>query len=237
MKTILLSTYYQLLTFIRVKKAVFFTFFFPLFIFVVFSMVWGYNNPDYLKFLMSGVLIMTVASDALYTVGSVIMNYFHTGLVKFFKASPYSFFRHILALILSRLIIILFASSIVLIISVLFFDLSIGAKELGYIYAGILAGFVLFSFMGLLISISFKDKSDDMSIINFVYFVMIFLSDTFYPLTELNPVVGKVVKISPISPVLELTRGSTSGIWILLFWMFIFIGLFVLLFNKKQLKR
>ena len=55
MKYIITSVYYQLVIFSRIKQAVFFIIAFPIFIFLLFSSIWGIREPDYIMFIMSGV--------------------------------------------------------------------------------------------------------------------------------------------------------------------------------------
>lgn len=56
MRAILLGTTYQLLSFLRVKKAFFFAFVFPTFVYVLFSLIWGIDNEDYNNFLLTASL-------------------------------------------------------------------------------------------------------------------------------------------------------------------------------------
>lgn len=237
MRTVLLSLYYQLLIFSRVRKAVFFSFFFPVFLYVVFSFIWGYSNPDYSKFLLTGVIIMTVASDALFTIGNVVIGYYQQGLVKFFKPIKNSFSIHLLALVISRIVLIVAATIILLVVSFFVFNLALTRLELFYLISGILAGFIVFSLIGLIIALFSKDTSGDVSMTNFVYFTLLFLSDTFYPLTELNPVLGSFIKILPISPVLSIIRGSFADIYYLFIWIIVLLFTFLFLITKKQITR
>ncbi len=237
MRTVLLSLYYQLLIFSRVKKAVFFSFFFPVFIYVVFSFIWGYSNPEYSKFLLTGVIIMTVASDALFTIGNVVIGYYQQGLVKFLKTIKNSFAIHLLALVISRIVLIIAATIILLAVSFFVFNLSLTCLELLYLISGISSGFIIFSLIGLIIALFSKDTSGDVSMTNFVYFTLLFLSDTFYPLTELNPVLGSFIKILPIAPVLSIIRGSFADIYYLFIWIIVLLFAFLFFVKKKQITR
>lgn len=82
-----------------------------------------------------------------------------------------------------------------------------------------------------------KDTSGDVSMTNFVYFALLFLSDTFYPLTELNPVLGSFIKILPIAPVLSIIRGSVVDIYYLFVWIIVLLFAFLFLVRKKQIAR
>ena len=138
MKTIIIGTYYQILSFLRVKKAFFFAFLFPTFIFTVFSLVWGGENEDYSKFLLTGVIVLTTASDALFSIGGVIASFYRTGLIRFFKVTPYSYTKHIIALICSRIIIVLFSTAIVLLVAYILNGTKLSCNEILYLIAGLI---------------------------------------------------------------------------------------------------
>ena len=78
------SIKYQLLIYLRIKQAVFFSIAFPVFLFVIFGNIWGVNE-GYIPFLLSGIIGMTIASDGLFAVGPVIREYYTNGLIKYFR--------------------------------------------------------------------------------------------------------------------------------------------------------
>jgi len=237
MRTLLLTTYYQLLIFTRVKVAVFFSFVFPVFLFIVFSFIWGRHNPDYSKFLLTGIIIMKVTSDALFSIGGAIVGYLQGGVLKFLKGLPTSVMVHLWALILSRALIAIVTSAALTGIGIWFFKIEFQPMELLYIFFGIAGAFIIFSFLSLTISFLAKDKSGDISLTNFVYFIMIFLSDIFYPLSELNPALGKIAAFLPTGPVIALTRGDAeSGVWTLV-WALIVAVIFYFSFKNHKIGR
>ena len=97
MKVLIASIYYQLLSSMRIKQAVFFTVIFPAFIFLIFSSIWGINNKEYCVFLLTGICAMTIASDGLFAIGGVIKQYYTSGVMKFIKSNAlqhhYSYYQ------------------------------------------------------------------------------------------------------------------------------------------------
>jgi ABC-2 type transport system permease protein len=236
MKAIIIGTYCQLRTFLRIKKAMFFAFFFPTFIYVIFSSIWGADNPDYQFFLLTGILVMATTSDALFSIGSIIIDYYQNGLIKFFKVTSYSFNKHILSLILSRIIIIIISSIIIFAVAYIVSDLVFQLSEVIYIFFGIVVGLIIFTLIGILVAGITKEHSANTGILNFVFFGAIFLSDTFYPLTELNPAFNTIVLFNPITPVLELTRGVVHIVPMII-WIFVLGIIQSVYFIKNQVKR
>ena len=221
MKTIIIGTYYQILSFLRVKKAFFFAFLFPTFIFTVFSLVWGGENEDYSKFLLTGVIVLTTASDALFSIGGVIASFYRTGLIRFFKVTPYSYTKHIIALICSR--IILFSTAIVLLVAYILNGTKLSCNEILYLIAGLILCIYIYAFMAFIISRITNEDSGNSSLMNFVFYGTVFLSHTNYPITELNSSFKIIVLLNPITPALDLSRGNfllyQSVIWIILLWI------------------
>jgi ABC-type multidrug transport system permease subunit len=236
MKAILIGTYYQLITFLRIKKALFFAFFFPSFVYIIFSLIWGIDNDEYQRFLLTGVIIMTTASDALFTIGGIINDYYQNGLIKFFKATPYSFSKHIICLILSRILIVALSSIIVFIIAFLIGKFSFSVIDITHIIMGIITVMIIFAMIGIIVAEITKEHSSNSGTLNIIFYVVIFLSDTFYPLTELNPTFNTVVLLNPITPALELARGYSHIIPIAI-WITALTTIHSFYHIKNQLKR
>ena len=106
MKILILSTYYQLLFFIRLKQSLFFSVTFPVFIFILFGTIWS-ESLEYIPFLLSGVIGMTVMSDGLFSIGSVIKIYYKNNVIKYLRKMPFSILLHFGGLIISRMISLL----------------------------------------------------------------------------------------------------------------------------------
>lgn len=236
MKTIIIGTYYQLITFFRIKKALFFAFFFPSFVYVIFSLIWGVENEDYQMFLVTGIIIMTTSSDALFTIGGVINEYYQNGLIKFFKVTPFKFSLHIISLILSRIIIVAISSCVILVLALSIGKLRFTIWDIIHVIIGIISALIIFSLIGILVAEMAKEHSANSGILNMIFYGVIFLSDTFYPLTDLNPGFNVVVMLNPITPALELARGIFHVIPALL-WIGVLSLIHYFYYNHNQIKR
>jgi ABC-2 type transport system permease protein len=170
-------------------------------------MIWGADNEDYQRFLLTGVLIMTTASDALFTIGGIINDYHQNGLIKFFKVTQYSLSKHIISLIISRIVIVFLSSVIVFSLACVIGKLNFSFRDVIYILAGIACALIIFAFIGIIIAEIAKEHSSNSGTLNVIFYGVIFLSDTFYPLTDLNPAFDIIVLFNPITPSLELARG------------------------------
>ncbi|MDR3143169.1 MAG: ABC transporter permease [Tannerellaceae bacterium] len=237
MKALIISIQDQIVTSFRIKQSIFFTVIFPVFLFVIFSLIWGVNNEEYSKFLLTGICAMTVVSDGVFAIGSVIPKYYSSGILKFIKVIPYSIITHIISLIISRVFFILVSFILLFICGYSFFGISFSIQEIISVFMGLILGLLEFSFLGLIIFYTNLKDSSNKSFGNILYFGLIFFSDTFYPITEINPFLGKFVEKSPITPLLEIFRYNYKGLLTLSIWTVVFIAVFYLIYKYKQVKR
>lgn len=237
MKILINSTRDQIVTSFRIKQSIFFTVIFPVFLFVIFSLIWGVNNEEYSKFLLTGICAMTVVSDGVFAIGNVIPKYYSSGILKFIKVIPYSIITHIISLIISRIFFILISFILLFVCGYLFFGINFSIQEVASVFLGLILGLIEFSFLGLIISYTSLKDNGNKSLGNMLYFGLIFFSDTFYPITEINPLLGKFVEKSPITPLLKIFRGNYENILVLFIWTALFIAVFCLIYKYKQLKR
>lgn len=233
MRAILLGTAYQLFSFLRVKKAFFFAFVFPTFVYVLFSLIWGVDNEDYSTFLLTGVLVLTTASDAMFSIGGVVSGYYRSGLIKFFKVTPYSFAMHVAALILSRVLIVAVSSIVVVVVAMLMSEVAWGASEVLSVCAGLAYCIYVYTFIALGALQFGAKESDNIGILNAILYGTIFLSNTIYPLSELNELLSPIVRINPITPALELARGEQISAGVVAWPPLLTIG-YALTFKSKM---
>lgn len=230
------STYYQFLIFLRIKQAVFFTLAFPIFLFIVFGSIWGKDQFGYIPFLLSGIIGMTIASDGLFSIGPVIKEYYSNGLIKYLRKLPFNILFHFMGLIISRVITQLFVVLLLCLVSRLMFGYSVTYTEIINFIFGVFVGLFVFSFLGLVITFSGIKKGADKGIMNFLYFVILFTSNTFYPVKNFNEIIGIIGNILPLNPILAILRGGGFSPYLML-WLTIPTAIFYLIFNKIEFER
>lgn len=236
MRVLAHSIKYQLLIFLRIKQAVFFSLAFPVFMFVVFGSIWGAEGPEYVAFLLSGIIGMTVASDSLFGIGPVIKEYYANGLIKYLRKLPFHILWHFSGLIISRIISLFFTTSVLCLVALLVFNYKVSGEELLRFSMGIITGMFLFSFLGLIVSFLNLKQGEDKGLINLIYFAVLFTSNAFYPVANFNKVVGAIGDALPLNPVLAVLRGEAMY-WSLLLWLILPVLLFSYLFKRVQLDR
>jgi len=219
------SVYYQLLIFLRIKQAVFFTVAFPTFLFIIFGSIWGTKQEDYVSFLLSGIIGMTIASDGLFAIGPVIKEYYSNGLIKYLRKLPFNILLHFVGLIISRVISLILIVIMLCLTAYLMFNYRVTFSELISFIVGVFIGLFVFSFLGLVITFSGIKQGADKGIINFIYFIILFTSNAFYPVGEFNKLIGFIGNILPLNSILSILRGDNMS-FTLLFWIIIPMTLF-----------
>lgn len=230
------SIYYQFLIFLRIKQAVFFTIAFPIFLFVIFGSIWGAQHDGYVSFLLSGIISMTIASDGLFAIGPVVKEYYSNGLIKYLRKLPFNILLHFMGLIISRIISLLFIVVLLCITAFLMFGYMVTSLEILNFIIGVFVGLFVFSFLGLVVTFSGIKQGADKGIINFIYFVILFTSNAFYPVGEFNKLIGYIGNILPLNHILSILRGDGVN-YLLGIWALIPMLMFVYLFKKAKFKR
>ncbi len=235
-KILVKSTYYQFLIYIRMKQAVFFSLAFPVFLLIIFGKFWGADSPEYIYFLMTGVIGMTIASDGMFAIGPVIKEYYENGLIKYMRKMPFNILWHFMGLILSRIISLFITVFVVCLAAHFIFDLSISLNQILYLIYGVFIGLFVFSFLGLMISFTGISNMSDKGLTNIVYFGILFTSNAFYPVYEFNKSISDVGDLLTLNPILDILRHGEFH-YSLIFWILIPPVIFSFLFKKVKFTR
>lgn len=233
----------QLLTFLRIKQAVFFSFAFPLFLFIVFRTIFGgigtSPDKDYTIFLLSGIICMTLASDGLFAIGTFIKRYYLNGTLRILRRMPISIIVFITGVVISRFIITITLVFFLNIVSLVIYNSHFLLHDTLSIFTGVFMGLWIFSFLGLCLSFSHIRIGDaEKNVVNLVYFFLLFTSNALYPVDVLNSKIASISNYLPMNPVLSLLRTDEPIlIYQLIAWAIIPVILFVFLLNKQKFNR
>lgn len=207
-KILLVSCYIETLSFLRHKKAL----------------------------LLTGVAGMTITSDSLFSIGPVIKVYRDNNILKMLRYLPFNALIHFIGIFISRIITMLFTLIILILTSVMVFSYAVPLQRLLFLVSGVLAGTVMFSFMGLIISF-FTTIETGRGLMSFIFFVMLFLSGPLYPVFILPRILKSLAKLLAMTHLLNLIRGDTGYLYIMFLWIFAFACLFLYVFYSKPASR
>lgn len=238
MKAILLGTYYQILNLIRVRKAFFFSFIFPLFLFCVFVFVWGNDSVVYAKFILTGIIATISLSNSMMAIGRIIVQYNKDGMARLLKSIPFAYEKHLVVLIFSRVIFLIVASFFLVTFSVLVMSLSFSVKEILDMLLGVVTGVFFFSLLGLIVAELLEDKDSEGDVLtNGIFYLLIFMSDCFFPVSEMHYALGLVVTWNPVTPILHVLRDESGWCFVLLSELLLFVVGSLLLSRRTVQKR
>lgn len=236
-RTVFLFAYIQTLSHIRIKEAFFFGFVFPIFIFVLFGNIWGgAEKYDYAKFLLSGVIAMTITSDSIFSIGPVIRAYRSNNIIKFLKNLPISILYHFMGFFLSKIIVMVIAIVLLCLTSIIFFNTRILMADIFLYTSGIFLGTIMFAFLSLNVSL-YSNPEGGRGVLSFVFFIMLFLSGAFYPIEFIPSVIRPISYALPLTHLTFFLRGDFFYFWIIILWIILLGGLFSYLFYKSSINR
>jgi ABC-type multidrug transport system permease subunit len=193
--------------------------------------LWGAGAPNgfdrqvlegreirYVDWLLPGVLAMNIMFSCLWGVGYVIVRYRKGGILRRLKASPLTAFQFISAQIASRLILVLFVTS------VLFFgmDLVLDFYRLGSLFDLFLVfmlGAVCLIALGILISSRTHSQELAGGLLNLATWPMMLLSGVWFSLEGAHPWLVALAQALPLTHLINAARrimvdGATlAGVW------------------------
>ena len=228
--------------FFRQKQAMFFTFFFPVFLLVLFIAVWG-RVPGYKNFLLPGIIGMVILTDAFHSVGLVVGYYRWQGYLKRLRTTPLKTWLYFSGIILNRAIIMLAVSFILLLIGILVFRIPFKGNILFFSLTIILGSLTFIVIAIPLISLSSSEEKGNL-LTNFIAYPMLFLSSAFYPIEYLPKGIQMVIRINPLVFLLKVLRNIVNQgtgirenykyLLVLAAWLMVFFLIMVIRYSRLK---
>ena len=237
MRALLSTIWYQLVIFFRLKESLFFIWMFPLLLFAVFGSLWSWGNAGYVPFLLTGVLGLVITNEGFYAVGAVVRDYYTSGLIRYIGKLPAGIVVFFIGYAVSRFVSLIIISLLLCILSFLMFDYWVSLVDFAQIMIGAVVGVVILGSIGLCISFSGVKRSSTNAIMNILGYSMLFTSDAFYPVSEINKKMSVVGDCMPLNGILRLMRTGQTTWWLLLLYFVVSISVFVLLYRRHQYTR
>lgn len=200
-----------------------------------------YGKPiRYVDWVLPGLLGMNMMFSCLFGVGYVIVKYRKNSVLKRLKATPLTAFEFVSAQLISRLLIVMFMSSVVYAGCNIFFDFYMQGSYLDLFIVGTLGALSLIS-LGLLIAS--RSKSDELvgGLLNLTSWPMMLLSSVWFSIEGAPKFVQVLADLLPLTHLVAgarkiITEGATLAdisyhISILVIMIALFLSLGAWLFN------
>lgn len=191
----------EIKVFLRSGKAAFWTFFFPIFLMLLFGAVF----KDYINFLIPGLIGMVILSTAFYSTGVAIVASRQTEFLKRLMITPIKRWVFIAAHMANRFLIILFQSFLIILIAFLVFRAKMVGNPLAFLIT-LSIGILAFVSIGFLIASLAKTTETASGIANVLFLPMVFVSGAFFPVDALPKFLLPLVKVLPLVYLLDGLR-------------------------------
>ena len=179
----------------------------------------GEADYDYTSFVVTGIVAMSIMQSGVFSVAFIFVRLRNQGVLRRFKASPAGPAHFLIALIITRMVIILFQVYAMLLIATLVLDVDVGpGRPLAWVETGLIAVFAscVFIALGLVISNIAKTENSAAPLATGINMPMMFLSGVFFPLSVLPAWLASATQYLPLSFLADALRPvviSAEPLW------------------------
>lgn len=200
----------------------------------------------YIDFLLPGIVAMSIMQMAVFSVAFLFTDYKEKGILKRLLATPMKPQDFVISQVITRLIVAVVQSAVLLLVGALVFKTHIYGNPLLILLTVLLGGIM---FLGLGFTISGLSKTVDAvpAIANIIIFPMLFLSGIFFPTSGMPNWLQHVVVYLPLQPFAKALReivGNGAGFNAIrgdLAWVtgwaivLVFLAIFTFRFEEKRM--
>ncbi|MBL8031063.1 MAG: ABC transporter permease [Candidatus Doudnabacteria bacterium] len=198
---------------------------------------------SYSHFVLPGIIAYVIMQGGIYGLGYWMVDMRAQGVIKRFLVTPLKQWELALAVVVSRLVVMLAQVALLTVIGVIFFRAPFYWNIISIFVITVLGGGI-FLMLGLLISTMAGSYQSAAPITAGIGLPLTFLGNMFFPITALPIAVQWVAKVLPITHVAQGLRAAYSApfsfaaiqtpLLVLLVWLIIMLGLTVWRFRLKE---
>lgn len=198
---------YELLLYVRSRELAFFTFMFPIILFLLLGSVYGdndeidgYRGADY---LLTGVIGYGVAATAFAGLAIVLVIRREAGVLKRLRATPLPAPTYIAAVLTTTLIFFLIEAVALIAIGMTLFGADF-PKNTFSVFLALLLGGGAFAALGVGLSCVIRRAEGASAVINAIYLPISFLSGTFFSQEAFPEFLQKIANVLPLTYFIDL---------------------------------
>jgi ABC-2 type transport system permease protein len=210
---------YELLLYVRSRELAFFTFMFPIILFLLLGSVYGdnddingYRGADY---LLTGVIGYGVGATAVAGLLIVLVIRREAGVLKRLRATPLPAPAYVAAVLATTLIFFLLESIALVALGVTLFDAAFPKNVVSLLIALLLGG-AAFAALGVGLSGVIRRAEGASAVINAIYLPVSFLSGAFFSKQAFPEFLQKVAEVLPLTYFIDLVGAvmlQGTSIW------------------------
>jgi len=197
----------------------------------------------YIDWVLPGIIAMSIMYSCLFGVGYAIVRYRKNGVLKRFRATPIRSGEYIMAHLCSRILVVMFSSTVIYVGTHFIFDTLMFGK-FWHLFLVFFVGAVCMTSFSLLIAARTRSEELTGGLLNILAWPMMGLSGIWFTLEGAPKSLQRVSEYLPLTHIVEAARKvSNEGaslidvqyhIWVLLIMSAVFLGLAAWLFDWES---
>jgi ABC-2 type transport system permease protein len=194
----------------RSRELAFFTFIFPLVIFVLLGSVYG-DDPieeegvSGSEYLLAGLLGYGVAATAFAGLAILVVIRRESGVLKRLRGTPLPASAYVLAALGSTVVVFLVEAVALMLLARLMFDVPFPRQPVS-VALGLLLGAVAFAALGVALTTFIRSAEGASAVISAIYLPMAFLAGSFWTTAAYPPVLEAIANVLPLTYFIHLMR-------------------------------
>jgi ABC-2 type transport system permease protein len=194
----------------RSHELAFFTFIFPLLIYILLGSVYGDDEIEAegvtgSAYLLAGILGYGVAATAFAGLAIIVVLRRESGVLKRLRGTPLPAWAYVSAVLVSTLIVFAIEVVALLVLANVMFDVPYPERWLSLVLA-VLLGVVAFAALGVALTTVIRSAEGASAVVNAVYLPMAFLAGSFWTPQAYPPVLEAIANVLPLTYYIELMQ-------------------------------
>jgi ABC-2 type transport system permease protein len=194
----------------RSRELAFFTFLFPLLLFVLLDSVYGDNvvkgeGVKASSYLLAGILGYGLASTAFAGLAIVLVLRRESGILKRLRATPLPPGSYLAAVIVSTVLVFAVEAAALLFLGRVVFDIELATQWFSLVL-GLLLGAMSFAALGIALAGWIRSAEGASAVVNAIYLPMAFLSGAFVSPHEYPRFLEVIAEVLPLTYFIRLMR-------------------------------
>ncbi len=199
----------------RSHELAFFTFIFPLLIYILLGSVYGDDEIESegvsgSAYLLAGILGYGVAATAFAGLAIIVVLRRESGVLKRLRGTPLPAWAYVGAVLVSTLIVFVIEVVALLVLANVMFDVPYPDRWLSLTLA-VLLGVVAFASLGVALTTVIRSAEGASAVVNAVYLPMAFLAGSFWTPQAYPPVLEAIANLLPLTYFIELMQDIVLG--------------------------
>lgn len=194
----------------RSRELAFFTFIFPIIIFVLLGSVYGddpVEGEDVTgsEYLLAGLLGYGVAATAFAGLAILVVVRRESGVLKRLRGTPLPGWAFVLAMLGSTVVVFIVEAIALIVLAKVMFDVPFPEQPVS-VALGLLLGAVAFAALGVALTTVIRSAEGASAVISAIYLPMAFLAGSFWTTQAYPPVLEAIANLLPLTYFIHLMR-------------------------------